>query len=34
MKTCKRCGEPVIFVPLIGWTHMTFEEFDHEAVVS
>ena len=30
MKYCRLCKEPVIFVPLIGWSHMTFEEFDHD----
>lgn len=33
MKTCAVCNEPVIFLPLVGWAHMTFQEFDHEARV-
>lgn len=34
MKTCRTCNEPVIFVLIKGWTHMTIQEFDHEPEVS
>lgn len=28
MKTCRICHEPLVFLPLIGWCHMTIQDHD------
>lgn len=28
MNTCKTCKEPVVFVVLVGWTHLTWQDHD------
>lgn len=28
---CQFCNEPIVFVPIFGWQHMTLEGFDHDA---
>lgn len=33
VKTCRVCSEPVVFVPFVGWTHMTPEQIDHDPEV-
>lgn len=30
MKYCEICDEPVLFIPILGWQHMTYEGLDHE----
>ena len=30
MKYCDLCGEPVIFVLIIGWQHVTLSGIDHD----
>lgn len=30
--TCRKCKEPIMFVVLVGWTHLSTQGFDHEAV--
>lgn len=30
MKYCNICDEPVVFVPIFGWQHMTLEGLDHD----
>lgn len=33
MAVCEVCDEPVLFVPIFGWRHMTLQEFDHDVEV-
>ena len=31
---CRVCFEPVVFLPFIGWQHVTFQGLDHSVSVS
>jgi len=33
MRYCKECNEPVVFMLLVGWTHVTFAQFDHDVEI-
>lgn len=29
---CATCNEPIVFIPIVGWQHMTVNQWlDHEA---
>lgn len=34
MRTCRICAEPVVFLPLVGWQHVTLQGWDHDVEVS